>query len=588
MRYLQSHVRSFGRFAEPFTLPLERLGLVLVEGENLDNGGAFDSNGASKSLLFEGIFSWNTFGKMPRYDDARLGAAEVCIDGREADIANDFETSRGRFRVRRRRRSTGSPVLTIQAWDAAARDFVALPNVSADPLLAEGDLTGLLGYDYAVSRNALFLQGSSLSAASETFAKQMVMLESLLRFDDFTRGAKLAKQRTDAFDLEARQIVDLIDQQSTIVLNATNTLRDLEGLDESIRERELTTEIAVIVREYTKLPSAERIAAKAAHRFSLLRDLTESSRAVLAHVEEHIETVSKIDGACPTCEREMQKRSADALIKRLRAQASVLETQIQGNEKARDAAKAKLDAAEDDVARLGYLPRERSQLQRELDDLTTRKSRRLALVQTQTERRVTAESEVVRLTAQSADARRQTQIGKYGKASLDGLKPEVFALGSPVFDAEALRYSRILCDDAIRVSLNPERDGLGSILRITGASAPTYKGCSAGERRRIALVTAFASRALARWRAGGERVNVAVWDEIFDPLDESGVRRAVQVLEQDIQELETVFVISHSTTLKQLFPGARTMRVIRENGIARLECDFMNRISAPRPRRSAV
>lgn len=586
VRFLSSHVRSFGRFAAPFTLQLERLGLVLVEGLNLDSGGAFDSNAASKSMLFEGIFAWNPFGKMPRYDNERLGSDEVCIDGRDADIANEIETARGRFRVRRHRRAVGAPRLTIESWRNDA--YAPMPNVSADPLLADGDLTGLLGYDYTTSRNALFLQGTTLSAAGETFSKQMAILESLLRFDDFTRGSKLAKQRADALELEARDLVEAIDRQAQIVEQAANVLRDLEALDESIRERELTQEIALAARALSSMAETERHEARVRYKSEGLAGLAQASLQDLRLLEDRIARAASIAGVCPTCDREMQKRSVAALVKKLNARRAMNERQWRETEKASAVARGVAERTAIELERLKTLAREQTQRQRELDDLVARKSRRLALVQAQVQRRDGAEAEVVRLTAQAAHARRETQTGRHAKSSLDGLKPEVFALGAPIFDDAALRYGDILCDGAIRVALDPQRDTTGSILRISGASAPTFKGCSAGERRRIALITAFASRELARWRVGGECVNVAVWDEIFDPLDESGIRRAVQILHRDVEELESVFVVTHNEMLKSLFPGALTLTVVRENDVARVEFEHANSIRASRPRRRAV
>lgn len=284
----------------------------------------------------------------------------------------------------------------------------------------------------------------------------------------------------------------------------------------------------------------------------------------------------------------MSPSTRRALLKRLRTRRAVIETQHAGNVTQRDAAHTKWNDLDREVRRLQGCQQQRAQLQRELNDLVQRKERRFSLVQAQTQRRDAAEAEVASLTEQAASTRHSAQIARRGKSAIDGVKPEIFALGRPVYDAAAQYYSDVLCDGAIRVALNPERDSTGSILRISGASAPTYKGCSAGERRRIALINALASRELARWRAGGERVNVCIYDEIFDPLDDSGVDRAMQVLERDVQELETVFCISHNTRLKERFPGARTLRVIRENGIAHVEFEFVNRDSTARPRRTAV
>ena len=139
----------------------------------------------------------------------------------------------------------------------------------------------------------------------------------------------------------------------------------------------------------------------------------------------------------------------------------------------------------------------------------------------------------------------------------------------------AERYSAIFSDrDALCVSFDTSRDTRtgGSILRIDGASAPTYDGCSAGEKRRIDIIAALSLRALARWRLASP-INVAVWDEVLDPLDAAGIERAMTVLQRDLDELESVFVITHSDLVREAFPDAPVWHVIREHGISRLEIE---------------
>jgi DNA repair exonuclease SbcCD ATPase subunit len=96
-----------------------------------------------------------------------------------------------------------------------------------------------------------------------------------------------------------------------------------------------------------------------------------------------------------------------------------------------------------------------------------------------------------------------------------------------------------------------------------------YEGLSNGERRRADLITALALRACARWRLS-ESVNISVLDEVFDGLDESGMRRMLEVLQQDIAEIGSVFVVTHRQELKAMFPGCRAIKVERHNGVSRV------------------
>lgn len=587
MRYTSSHVESFGRFAEPFDLPIARQGLVHVEATNLDSHGAFDSNASSKSFLLEAIFAWNPFNKLPRYGDARLGADEICIDGRIADITNEIETSRGRFRVQRYRRGSATRLDVTSFRDG---EFKPLEGVSADALLADDGLSTLLGFDYVTLRSALFLQGSSLDTAGATFSKQLAVLESVLRFDEFTGGAKLAKQRVDESERSVRQLVDEIERKSVAVENATHTLRDLQALDESATEATLVAEIAECDAQLAMRPQWERAKKLASKRLDLLTAVECAAERDVDVLLDQLASLDDIVGAhtCPTCEQTLTKKYAADLIKRVRTSLTVARARYGAAKSSTDAYRGTYTGAERELDALKEAEYRRTRWQQELDDLRARADKRLVLVQTQEHRRVEAETEVARLTEAAANARRETQIGKYGKAALDGLKPETFMRAAPVYDHWAAHYSDLFTDNTIRLRLNPQRESRDDrIITIEGACAPTYAGCSSGERRRISLINAFALRELAKWRVG-DTVNAVVYDEIFDALDESGIRRMITVLERDLQEIETAYVVTHLDRLKTLLPSHRTLRVLRERGLARVEFLDAAPIHRARPRRTAI
>src|SRR5258708_2103585 len=159
-RLLSVNVREFARFvAMPFNLVLEHRGLVLVEGVNHDTAGAFDSNGAGKSMLFEAI-TWGLTGKMARYGDERIGGEQVTYGDHSADVDIFFDTSRGRFRSCRQRNRTGSPRLKIEARNQQSQGL-SLEGQGVNAAEGTDDLASLLGFDYRTLRAALFLQSSS-------------------------------------------------------------------------------------------------------------------------------------------------------------------------------------------------------------------------------------------------------------------------------------------------------------------------------------------------------------------------------------------------------------------------------------------
>lgn len=80
-------------------------------------------------------------------------------------------------------------------------------------------------------------------------------------------------------------------------------------------------------------------------------------------------------------------------------------------------------------------------------------------------------------------------------------------------------------------------------LEVVLPGKRTYRSCSRGERRRIDLAIQCAINDLAI-ATGGSKVNLLVADEVIDPLDDSGVKAFVGIL-QDKSKDSTVILITH-------------------------------------------
>lgn len=572
MRLLESSASSFSRFTEGFTLPFVRRGLVLVDGLNYDNGDAFDSNGAGKSLLFEGAVVWPLFGKMSRYGNTRIGADEVCHARHDADVMVTFETSRGRFRVRRQRGPRGSPVVYVET-EADGR-YVPLPNIGTHATEATDDLTNLLGFDYQTLCSALFLQGSHL-LGGVGYAQQMKALESALRFDIFTQAQKQAAERYRAAEDGLREVLTEMDRWLLVAEQARASIKDVESLDESERIEEIEGELdglepAVDCAKYWREQVSALDQAREFHSASVasMRTSLQDAEARIAEMTEAFKGRTKV--ACPTCERPV--KDPKALLKLARQRAESVRLQLQGTEQALEQRRKELDEARKALRDCDEAIARTKVLSQELTLLRERQRKSAEILRRERAKLDEAKREMARLTQATADARHALQVARVWTRDkgFEELKAETLGAALPYLNQCADEYSSILTDGAIRVEFRTLRDSRSEpIFRLHGASAPTYEGCSAGERRRIDVILALSLRALARWRLG-QPINVALWDEVFDPLDESGVRRAVQILERDITELESVFVITHSPHVKALFPGAQTLRVERSRGVSRV------------------
>jgi DNA repair exonuclease SbcCD ATPase subunit len=435
----------------------------------------------------------------------------------------------------------------------------------------------LLGFDYRTLRNAIFLQGTGLDVAGSTFAKQMKLLESVLRFDDFTRATKVAAERAKALEILAREHITQLDSWSRQSEMARETIKELETLDETAREHELIGQIRARRAAIGEIDTSDRMIAVGAEKDA--EDHLAQCKADLRHANEHVEAVNGIhlhgtdEARCYVCQSFLSLGQRDALLQSAVNAASACEIAVTQAEARLSRCSLALDVVNREVDRLRELQRALKNDERELEDIRTRASRRLGIIQAQSEKLVEAETNIVRLTDEIAATRRDILLAHtWSKRGFEDLKAEILGAAAPVLNEAADRYSNVLSDGALRVEFTTLRESRSeNLLRIRrGHDMCAYESLSNGERRRVDLTIALALRSCARWRIA-EPINLSVWDEVFDKLDESGMRRAVEVLQRDLSELETVFVITHSAAFKAMFGGANTIKVVRQHGVSRIE-----------------
>lgn len=95
-----------------------------------------------------------------------------------------------------------------------------------------------------------------------------------------------------------------------------------------------------------------------------------------------------------------------------------------------------------------------------------------------------------------------------------------------------------------------------------------FNDLSSGERKRIsvALNLAFSSYLLSQQ----DTLNIAVFDEIFDSLDEQGINGILTILKEFSENVATVFVISHNANLANDSIFDNVVTVTKENGVSQV------------------
>lgn len=573
MRFLQLHVQAFNRFRSSFTIPLDSQGLVLVEGDNRDGGGVMDSNGSGKSLAIVETLLWCLFGKMARYGDRAL-SDQACHPINGADVTVDLEQGGHQVRVHRVRPAKGRADFTLAA------DGLPM-KVALDPGKRTEDVQALLGLDYRAFRTAVAVSGD-LALAQGTFAEQMAVLEAVLRLDELGAAAERATKQASALEKEravAEALVQGLKQRYDDRVQALGALQQsaLKGLYEeqiaTLRARLTAAEQAEVqAKDLVKVVSDQDWwVGQANQRLVSLR----ADQAIIARDQASASRAASAATTCPECQRpyesaeqiEQAKQQALTRLAELGHKMNTLGTAVAKAQGEFDSAEHKRKAFEEERRVAEALARQKDSI---LQDLT------------QAEQQEAAHGEQVRQAQQRLDEAAQaceaadltlldlaTRLKRKTFWSMefgrDALQAQLFQLAAPVLNQAATILSRTVTAGEIEVSFNTLRASRSEdLVRITGGNATEYEGLSGGERQRVNLIVALALRALARWRLQPEQLNLAVYDETFDRIDPAGLEVVAKLLHEEART-STVFVVTHNPALKRLFPGAKVLRVVREN-----------------------
>lgn len=570
MKLLNLNVKAFNRFREPFTIPLHQQGLVLVEGENRDGGDSTSSNGAGKSLAIVETLLWCAFGKMARYRGKAV-ADEAAHPQNGAHVTVSFEARGLQYAMTRSRTAKGNPMFVVAG---GLQSPVPVP-ISKDPHQRGADASFLLGFDYDAFRYSVVVQGGD-SLARAGFATQMAVLESILRLKELGDASELARQRVNQLEKElagVRVEVRLRQQAYTQAQQLLDQIKATGSIDYDGEIARLEAELRQAEGAMGTLPGLRDVVRGAQGSAERARHIASEKRAAWGSAyRDFQETEGSLARAiCPTCKRPLkgaaEQEALRVKLEELRgqvAEAQAKHTQAEGHLRS---ATTKLQAMEGELRAMEGEAAQVPRIRQQVDQLRSQQEE-FAQQVAAAEAQVTAaqaaftESEG-RLGPLEAQARRlQFWAAGYGR---DGLQAELFAAAVPVLNHASTRYSQLLTGGRIQVTFNPFRGTrTEDLIRVEGASALTYDGLSRGEKERVDLILAFSLRNLARWRLP-EPVNVSVYDEVFDHVDEAGLRVVSRLLTEEAQAGGSVFVVTHNAAMKALFPGARVLRVIRQN-----------------------
>uniref|UniRef100_A0AAU8GTB2 SbcC-like subunit of palindrome specific endonuclease n=1 Tax=Mammaliicoccus phage MSShimriz1 TaxID=3230127 RepID=A0AAU8GTB2_9VIRU len=163
-----------------------------------------------------------------------------------------------------------------------------------------------------------------------------------------------------------------------------------------------------------------------------------------------------------------------------------------------------------------------------------------------------------------------------------GIRSVVLDFITPFLNEKANEYLQVLSGSDISVEFQTQVENTKGELKdkfdviVTNSNGGTsYKSNSAGEQKRIDLAISFAIQDLIMSK-DDISTNIALYDECFDGLDTVGCENVIKLLKDRLKTVGTIFVITHSESLKPLFENVITM--VKEDGVSRLEKENRNEV----------
>ena len=159
---------------------------------------------------------------------------------------------------------------------------------------------------------------------------------------------------------------------------------------------------------------------------------------------------------------------------------------------------------------------------------------------------------------------------------LHGLRSMILDNVLPFLEERADGYLVELTGGTTKLALSPVsaikggkemRDSI-SVALTTSHGANSYEGLSGGERQRVDVAMSLALFDLARANAGID-IGLAVFDEVFERLDDAGCEVVGALLRRNASRWGSVLLVTHLDSLLVEIP--HRIRVVKERGESRIQ-----------------
>lgn len=593
MKHISLHAENFMTI-EDVNLDLSNPGVYLVLGSNNFLDKCADNNMSGKSSLFVESLVWCLFGVTIRGLSADSIVREGSKGGTSVELELDIDGKPllvSRFRKHKKNKNK----LLIKF---GGEDLTGPSNTAT-----QSTLESIIGYDFSsYCRTTIFTDDSSLAFATANDKEQKSFLERILDLSLYSEAQRVAKSKVT--DLKS-DLAKLTIQFRGLEEGREKSLTRMEKLVEDFEnfESKKSTRLNAVQRDIkeisaklktppvdlspqiNELKTMDSKIREQKEKFSKksweIDSLNQKIRSLKVNIQDKESDIEALKTAkCFECKQDLpqdaklaSKQKSEAKLSSLKAdlkscqktlrqvQAEIKKLESPGEEKAvREQLNALLTEQATKDQEIEFHKRTLKNLRRELEDLE----------QSNPYQKLFEDAEMEITNLQTRMDQIQVEVGKLETEleqnqfwvngfSNQGIKSMLLDSVTPYLDDRVQKYAEVLTNGKIQINFSTltklqsgETREKFSVDIDSSSGAKSHQGASAGEKRRIDIAILLALSDLADARYGNP--GLMVCDEIFDCLDQTGISLLMGLL-HEIGKEKAVYVVSHSSDLKSLFPN---------------------------------
>lgn len=613
---------------ESFSLDLEDRGLMLVEGINKAND-SFDSNGSGKSSLLEAIsYAIYDIGALSIRADEVVNRTE----GKNTYVKLHLEQDGVPYRIERYRKHKKhkNKVLLFQDGEEITGATNRDTNEMIEDIIGVTIETYMNSIMYGQGTEPLFSEATdkgkkeilenitniSIYAKAQEIAKEKVK-ESRHKEGDIELHIEEIEWRIESIRDSVKRELERYESIKKMIHTREEELEHAKAERKNFPQSNLRKLKNDLKKLGAPLPEFIENRAPLNRKNEELNEVEGKAQQFVQAINQIKATITskrneqaKLDTAevCPTCGTKLSNGHAKIHYQELQQEIDELESKVKTYEKnyvdvfepllaeAKDGvreAEIDLEANRQEYNNTRYeRDMKEQQLQGQIQTFETNKEQLIAEV----ERAKKALEEVKKLP--EPDLREEeleklereitgykeelnnlfiakTQYEDVVKAfSNSGIRSVVLDLVTPTLTNSANRYLNILSESVLQVEFTTQVENASGELAdrfdvavVNNGEETTFQTLSQGEKTRVNVAISLALQDLV-YSNSHLKTNLALYDEVFDGLDDKGISSVIEILEDKADEIGTVFVITHSNTMKPLFENVITVE--KENGTSRI------------------